>query len=137
MQLEAFWKVLQAPPAEPLHLNMCSSSFPPAHEHTRCSLKCFSQAAVCLQMLLGICFCQIRGLFPQVHEAVMKTQINHKYFILSSVLLCSHPLYEKALSLIFIAVSSLKTYQNPAHYCGCHHAVPAHPAIPHSSSFIL
>lgn len=75
---------------------------------------------------------KIRGGLPQEcppHTAVMKRQINHKYFMLSYVQLRSDPFCEKAISLTFIAVSSLEWYQMPVRCLGCHHAAPAHPAI--------
>lgn len=131
--VEAFWKALWAPPAEPLHPNMCASSTPPAPRahtqltemlHPGCDLP-----ANAPRLLLP----KARAVFPQVcqpHRAVMKRQINYKYFILFSVHLRSHPFYKKAISLMFVAVSSLESYQTPARHHGCHHAIPAHPAIP-------
>lgn len=54
---------------------------------------------------------KIRGGLPQEcppNTAVMKRQINHKYFMLSCVQLRFDPFCEKAISLMFIAVSSLE-----------------------------
>lgn len=119
---EAFWKVLCAPPAEPLHPNTCASSSPPApRAHARLTETLHAGCSPPTNAP-GHILPKIRAVFPQVcqpHKVVMKRQINHKYFILSSVHLCSHPFYKKTVSLRFVAVSSLESSQTPVH----HHTV--------------
>ena len=113
---------------------MCAFSTPAAlHAHTQLTEMLHSGCDPSANAPSHLLLPKIRAVFPQVsqpHIAVMKRQINHKYFTLSSVHLRSHPFYKKTVSLMFIAISSFESYQTSVRHHGCHRAVPAHPAVP-------